>query len=65
MSSDSNISSPVFGSIKYGTVLLPVRWASSWENPARAPGQGRISQETSSMLSASRTFLQKGEPSYS
>jgi hypothetical protein len=65
MSSLSNISLPVFGSTMYGTVIRPVRSCSSDAKPALAPGHGRRASGMSRMSAASRTFLQKGLPSYS
>mmetsp|Transcript_44510 Transcript_44510/g.141216 ORF Transcript_44510/g.141216 Transcript_44510/m.141216 type:complete len:259 (+) Transcript_44510:664-1440(+) len=65
MSSLSNISVPVFGSTRNGTVIRPVRSCSSDAKPALAPGQGRRASGRSSSSAASRTFRQKGEPSYS
>jgi len=55
----------VLGSIRYGTVRLPVSLNSSSENPALAPGQGLYSTVKSRRFIISLTRRQNGDASYS
>lgn len=65
MSSDSYMAAPEFGSLMYGTCILPPNSPSSAAKPLRAPGHGLYVTSRSSIVHASRTLRQYGDGSYS